>query len=280
MKLRELYINETSEEDRALISLSSSIVNYLRSFETKETDFDYDSSELDDDEYQNVDMFTREDLPVKIGTIGQLFDTPLQILDPIKIELQTDYGIRERMRRERDAEVVKKPGQEDIIGLWFGDEKVMVLNSDYLESKKFPSVVTHELRHALDDFKSEFKAGSSEYYSRPKNKSHRKVTNDPYMGNLSYLAEPMEINARFLEVLHQLVPWINKAFSTMESEKIKGFVFDKFKSLMAHYRISDLFPEKEKSKEYKRLIKRGIDFMQKEINYQEKKTGKRTTGSF
>jgi hypothetical protein len=39
------------------------------------------------------------------------------------------------------------------------------------------------------------------------------------------------------------------------------------KRLLSAYDISTLFPEREKSKDYKRLIKRAVDFIQKEISY-------------
>lgn len=283
MKLQEFYITETVAEDSEINALSSAIARYLKRFETNDFDDDdeYDDHDLDDDDYLNVDMHTKSDEPIDVGTIGQLFDTPIEILNPIKIELQSDFGIRTRLKKDREAEGIKDPKSEGVLGLWYGgDEKTMVLNSDYLGTEKMITSITHELRHALDDFKSDFKAGYSTKYSTPRNKSHRKVTNDPYVGSLKYLAEPAEINARFIQVLHHLVQWINRAFVKLEPDQIKPFVFDKFKKLLDYHRISDLFPEKERSKDYKRLMKRGIEFMQKEIEYQEKRTGKKASGTF
>ena len=55
-----------------------------------------------------------------------------------------------------------------------------------------------------------------------------------------------------------------------------------FNSLLNHYHIADLFPEKTQSKDYKRLVKRAYDFMQKEINYIESQPGttKKATGNW
>jgi len=44
---------------------------------------------------------------------------------------------------------------------------------------------------------------------------------------------------------------------------------NEFNKLMKHYSISELFPEKDQSKDYKRLIKRGVDFIDKEIAFRQ-----------
>lgn len=256
MRLQELFLVETSEEDRAIISLSSAISKYLiDNYESEEDDTSYDSdSEYDDDE---LDISGDEDKPTEIGTIGQLFNTPLSILNPIRIELQSDYGIRQRRQRDEDAKVIGRPGEDDSLGLWYGDDKIMVLNRDYLGTNSFRSVVTHELRHALDDFKSGFKANISKRYSTPKKKEHR--TPDK-----AYLAEPAEINARFSQVLHAMVPVIGKVLKQHTGDP-KSYIMNEFSKLMKYFSISELFPEKDQSKDYKRLIKRGVDFIDKEI---------------
>lgn len=268
MRLQELFLIETTEEDRAIISLSHAISDYINSHYDNEDmddlssdnpDFDFDDDELD--------IGGDEDKPIDVGTIGQLFDTPLEILNPITIQLQSDYGIRQRRKKDTGSDVIRRPGEEDIMGLWYNTEKLMILNKDYLGSNDLKSVVSHELRHALDDFKSGFKANVSKKYSTPRDKAHRKVTNDPYVGNVSYLAEPAEINARFLQVLHAMVPVIQRAMK-LAPEKIKPFIMSKFKQGLEDNRIAELFPQKEKSKDYKRLMKRGIDFIQKEMNHQ------------
>jgi len=259
VRLQELFLVETTEEDRAIISLSSAISKYLfDNYESESDDKSYDSdSDYDDD----LDISGDEDDPTEIGTIGQLFDTPLSILNPVRIELQSDYGIRQRRQRDSNAKVIGRPGEDDSLGLWYGDNKIMVLNRDYIGTNSLRSVVTHELRHALDDFKSNFKANASKRYSTPKKKEYR--THDK-----AYLAEPAEINARFSQVLHAMVPTIKKVLKQHAGDP-KPYIMDEFSKLMNHYSISELFPERDQSKDYKRLIKRGVDFIDKEVAYHQ-----------
>jgi len=144
--------------------------------------------------------------------------------------------------------------------VWDGKNDVIILNKEYLTSNVMKSTITHELRHALDDYKSNFKANkSNSRYVIPKKKIHRN-------SNLEYLAEPAEINARFLQVLHYMIPVINRSVK-LPADQGNKLINNAFKKALGFYRILELFPEKEKSKDYKRLIKRGIDFIKKELDY-------------
>jgi hypothetical protein len=260
-------INETTEEDRAILSLAAAIYSKLKEYEDVEPDISYSP----DDDYFDPDAdFDDEAKPddelITVGTIGSLFNTPLEILNPVTIELQSNYGINERMRKEKGADVTKEPSTGVILGLWYPHNSTMVFNKDYLGSNSLKSTVSHELRHALDDYKSEFKANSSNKYTTAKNKSYRKVTKDPHMGNLAYLAEPAEINARFIQVLHDMVSVIDRAIK-LDPSKIEPLLSKYLKQSMANHRISDLFPDKDNSKDYKRLMKRAADFIQKELKH-------------
>jgi len=272
MRLVELFLTETTEEDRALISLSSSLYDYIQKYRDLEnaskysSDYDEYDPELDTD----TENISDEDKSVVVGQIGKIFDTPLEILNPVTIELQSSSGMTDRLEKEKSDDTDISPTGE-VLGLWYGRNSTIVLNRDYLDSKILKSSITHELRHALDDYKSGFEANKAGgRYTNPKKKSHRKVKNDPYMGNLSYLAEPAEINARFLQVLHNLVDSISRMSKTHGADA-ERFIMRDFRDLLKKYRISDLFPEKEKSKDYKRLLKRGVDFIQKELQYRRSK---------
>jgi hypothetical protein len=250
MRLVELFLIETTEEDRAIISLSSAIYKYLQKY--ADQDLDYANP---DDEEQEV---------VRLGKLGNLFDIPIEGMNDINLEIQSDMGLIDRVRRDKPDSSTDTPGADAPGGMWYGDNKTMVLNSDYLSSDDMQSVITHELRHAMDDIKSGYKANASSRYSTARNKSYRNVTKDPHMGNLAYLAQPAEINARFLQVLNKLVGQIPALAKypqnqfTMRAERL-------LKRAMEVYNISHLFPEKEKSRDYKRLMKRGMDFIQKEL---------------
>jgi hypothetical protein len=265
MRLVELFLRETTEEDRAILSLSSAISKYIQQFETIDDNGGDDWRNKDYDELENDDYDVDEiedDKPIKLGKIGELFNTPLEGLNHINLELQSDYGIRLRMKKEGGREI-KRPEDEMIYGLWYGNSDTVVLNKDFIGSNALKTVVSHELRHALDDVKSDYKANKpGGRYSIPKKKEHRK--NDPYQPNLSYIAEPAEINARFVEVLHLLVPVIQRA-AKLPNVNVRDQAMSEFKRFLKAKSIEKLFPEGTASRDYKRLLKRGVDFIDKEI---------------
>jgi hypothetical protein len=165
--------------------------------------------------------------------------------------------------KEHNVETFKGPDKSVVYGLWYGGQyPKMIFNQDFIGSTYLLSVISHELRHALDDFKSDHRAGSSEKYSTPKKRHQRR-------GKNLYLAQPSEINARFLQVLNSLVPIIKRAYLQKSPDKIKQEIVKNFYNLLNYYNISELFPEKEASRDYKRLIKRGMDFISKESEHVE-----------
>lgn len=250
MRLQELFLVETTEEDRAIISLASSIYDYLQKYADRDLDYDDEDG---------------EDEVVYVGKIGQLFDTPLQGFDNIKIEVQSDIGILERINDKRALEG-KKPIFDAPAGVWYSDTNTIVFNSDYLSTSSMKSTVTHEIRHALDDIKSEYRVSSSTRYSTPKKKSFRKITKDPHMGDLAYLAQPAEINARFTQVLDDMVDKIKRA-AQLPFKDARDRLHKQLKFGFDKHNIAHLFPEKEQSRDYKRLMKRAADFIDKELTH-------------
>lgn len=244
-------INETTEEDRAILSLASAIYKYLQKY--ADQDIDYDN--LDDEEQEIIHA----------GKLGNIFDIPIEAFNNIKLELQSDYGLIQRIKRDKPDHFEDIPGAEAPGGMWYNHNNTMVLNFDYLSSNIMKSIIAHELRHAMDDVKSNYKANQSTRYGTPKNKSYRKVTKDPHMGNLAYLAQPAEINARFIQVLNKIVDHI-PTLAKYPKEQLTTRAERLLKQAMGAYNISHLFPEKEQSKDYKRLMKRGMDFITKELN--------------
>jgi len=264
MRLQELFLVETTEEDRALISLSSAIYNYIQKYEEESVEPEYDGDDFDD-EYDDFDS-PKDEKVIMVGNIGSLFNTPIDILNPITIELQSSYGIRERLDKEDGSDVTKGPTGE-VLGIWYGANSTMVLNKDYLTSNAMKTTITHELRHALDDYKSNFQANKiGGRYSIPRNKAYRDAPKHPELGNVKYLAEPAEINARFLQVLHAMVPIIRRA-AALEPNRVRPAIMSSLQKHLEARKISSLFPEKEKSKDYKRLMKRAMDFIEKELKY-------------
>lgn len=275
MLLNELFLRETTEEDREIISLSVSIYEHLKQYIDHEDDYDYAGDDVDDSLLDTED----EDV-IRLGTIGQLFDTEIKPLRKIYLNLQSNYGMQTRLRILKDPDAIRTPGNSAIMGMWDPETKTIFLNKDYLGSSKMRRVITHELRHALDDLKSKFKANQSNRYFTPKNKEYRNITNDPVMGNVSYLAQPGEINARFAEVLHKMVKNVRVAFNRLDADKIKPTIMSNFYHEMQSSRISELFTERTQSKDFKRLLSRGMSFIENEIAKEEERTGKKATGTF
>jgi hypothetical protein len=265
-------ITETTEEDRAIISLGTAIYGRLKHFEDQEPDTDdvYNSDYDDYDPDADIDDEPKpDDELIVVGKVGELFDTPLGALNGITIELQSTYGINERMRKDEGSDVTTDPKTGVIMGLWYPVTSTMVLNKDYLGSNALRSTVAHELRHALDDYKSDFRANASTKYRTPKNPDYREVTKDPVLGDVNYLAEPAEINARLVQVLVDMTSVISRA-AKLEPKDADALIDKYLKQSMKNHKITSLFPEKEKSKDYKRIMKRVADFIDKELTYQRK----------
>lgn len=261
MRLQELF--ETTEEDRALISLGSVIYDTIIKYD----------GQLSDE-------------VISVGTIGELYNTPITVLDDVKIELQSGADFAKYAEDDPDATKTNKHA------VWDADNFSIRFNLEKLSTPRMRTTPTHELRHALDEVKSNSYNGGGNKYFTPKKKEHRKVyyntkgevDKDDVRNMIPYLAQPAEINARFAEVLDQLVTLIPKRFSNkhVSAENIKRQLSHDLSGIFAKYNIAELFPEKTQSADYKRLVKRAYDFMQKEINHIESQpeTTQRATGGW
>ena len=244
MRLQELF--ETTEEDRALISLSSAIYNTIR---TKDGD---------------------------LGTIGELYNTSIPALSKVKIAVESGDQFAEHVKDPNDP--MDYSGLE-VYAFWDEDTHSIVFNKDLINTERMKTTVTHELRHALDELKSNSYPGGATRYFTPKKKEHRK--DDPY-STTQYRARPAEINARFTEILHKLSDLVPKRYAAVEPHLLRRQLMHDFNNLLVKYEIADLFPEKTQSKDYKRLVKRAYDFIQKEMSHIESQPGttKRASGNW
>lgn len=248
MRISDLIV-ETAQHDRALLSLSVAITRHIAKYGKQVQDQGHD--------------------PIKVGTVGELFNTPLQILEPLAIELQSGVGIRQTYEKAHAA--IPEILDNEMLGLWMPDDQKIILNSLYLGSNSLTVTVTHELRHALDSYLSDFRAAEADIkYSRPHKSQARATTNDPYDRERSYLASRDEIGARFLEVLHQLTPAIHRAVKRGAPD-LFNHVMQHFKQLLVTKRISELFPEGTESRDYRRLMSRAADYVTHEIAYARSK---------
>lgn len=242
MRLQELFLKETTEEDRAIVSLSSSVYALMRNYKDEEGDD-----------------------PITLGKVGDLFNTPLEVLNTVTLELQSDKGLVNRQREEDGEEALKTADDMSTMGLWYPDSQTLVINKDYLSTQMIRTIISHELRHALDDYKSDFQAiKPGGKYTAPNKKLIKK---SPDLEDGDYLTQTAEINARFLQVLDRMVRAIRYAYKNLDDNEVKPFIMDYFRKAMNTYQITALFPQKEKSKQYKRLMKRAMDFIQKETEH-------------
>jgi hypothetical protein len=247
MKLFELLM-ETPQEDKVLIQLGRLI-----------------SSQISPPKNKNG---------TKVGSlqqfIEQLPDQSKKVLQNKLNDIQLELHSPEKMQKAMDVARTNASTSNELPisanAYWrpsgdFGDygdpEGTIVLNSNLVGTAEAAKKLAHELRHVLDDSKSQMKGADSKRYNTPRKKEHQ---NDEF----SYLAQPAEINARFIEAMESLsraIPIIYK----LPPEKIRPRVKQAINQALANNRISELFPEREQSKDYKRLMKRALSFAQNEM---------------
>lgn len=164
-------------------------------------------------------------------------------------------------------------------GDFTGNDGILGINKDTLGTRAGTGYIAHELRHAFDDIQSRGATIDSPGYINPRKKEHQQ--GDRYT---QYIASPSEINARFLSALEQLTRGVPIAYKQPE-EKIKAKMLSFLDWVFEKFEISKLFPEKEKSKDYKQLVKRAMLYIQQEMKEYEAKleaegTPKHATGSW
>lgn len=237
MKLTELVLLETTEEDRAILSLSSSLRSVLSKYQP-----------VDDDDEEIIN----------VGPIGNLFSTPLTDLESIRIVLMPSEDMNDY--DESSTEDMKTDDSHITFGIWDPTKNTIFLNLDTIARPSMGQYIAHELRHALDDLKSDKKANQSYGYTTPRSSIHQNPNNE-----LFYLAEPREINARFVEVLNRVISVAPDIVSRYSNPF--PFLWARFSEQMKDRRITELFPGGTKSRQYRRLLKRGADMINKEIGH-------------
>lgn len=213
MKLHQIL--ETADDDRAIIALARAI--WLKAVEAER--------EADDD------------ASINMGTIGDFVETPLTDVHDIGVLIMDDALM-------------------DTIGtgvaFWDPDRDLIILRKSRIPDKRAQLDIAHELRHALDDMKSNYAAtDSSRYSTAPAGK-------DPY------LAQPAEINARFVEALNVLAAFMKRVVKE-NPLTAKQRALERLPELLQAKRITTVFPERDKSPQYKRLLRRAVDFINKEF---------------
>jgi hypothetical protein len=252
-------LNETTEEDRALVSLSTALYKTIELY-IGSTDYDDPDQQL-----------------IRVGKIGDVLNTSIPALDNITIELQEGEPFLKRALSDGDN--IEDFKGRIMMAFWEEETQTIVLNLEQIGLEQIKTSITHELRHALDEIKSGSYPGNAKRYFTPKKKSQRKDK------TTNYKAQPAEINARFAELLHKITDLVPKRYKIVEPHLLKAQATRDFNNLLVKYEIADLFPEKTRSPAYQRLVKRAYDFMQKEMAHIESElekqgTPKKATGSF
>lgn len=238
MRFKE-YLVETVIEEKSIIKISNIISNYLNSNEKRIT------REI----YKDKNKWTwvgRKDIG-KIKDILRKTISVSEINNLLNIFSEKFFNIKILVKDKID--------NDDTIGEWNSDYNLITLKLSLLTQRdELRSFLVHELRHALDTFKGA--SNPESLYWSPRNKTN--ITNDEHE---LYQNSRSEINARFSQALDSINKQLNSPFweeGVYNTKSIQSLVNAKFKS----YDIAYLFPEKTESKEYKRLVKRAVEYIQ------------------
>lgn len=254
MKLYELLL-ETPQEDKVLIQLAK-VINASLPVSNG-----------------------RSKKPINVGTVQQFVDqlsAPSKTLlgdrlSNVRIELHSAKDLQDYVAGGNTNAVKQDLESKITQGYWAPDGEVgdrtstpsgkIVIPRETVGTQGATSVIAHELRHVLDDSKSNMAAADSKTYNTPKKKEHRDNEH-------AYTAQPAEINARYVQAMDSLTRAIPIIYR-LPAEKIRPRVKQAIDQAFENNQISQLFPEKARSKEYKQLIKRAINFVQNEMTEHE-----------
>lgn len=240
------YLIETAGEDRSLVMISKIISEYL---EDKKS---YFRSKIKKSIYDN--KYT------SIGSIEKLiYRVSPSNSSNILSNLPDNFGsVKLSLKELKDTD-----GSYE--GQWAPDYNTIYLHTDYIISNpvdtyKLRTYLMHELRHALDDHK---KKGEPNKYVNARASNVDSI--DKSEDFIKYQNSPSEINARYGQAIASIDSQLDSAFwkeGVYDSKSIYALVLSKFKK----YHIAYLFPEKTESKEYKRLVRRAVDYIQQRLD--------------
>jgi hypothetical protein len=245
VQMRLQHIFETVQEDRAIVSLAIAIGSMI-------------NQRYAADWVKN---------PITLGKIGDLFNTSLIAAEDINLVLINDDDLHDVAV---DQQLTTKESSDRYRAIWVPDNNTIYLNSNLKGTSGIAKAAAHELRHALDTFKSDGWSDIPGKYSSPRKTKSIKPIIDRGDAKLIYNARRDEINARFLEALHELTAIIHQRVRTQEPDVYEKIMQD-FEDILVRENILQIFPEKTNSADYKRLIKRASEYVRLEIDYARKK---------
>ena len=230
MKFHELL--ETTDEDRALVSLSSAL-------------------------YPKI-IASAKDNPrgLNMGRIGDVVNTPLIALNDVEIRI---------LPRGAFHKSLGEPYQDgkSVRGFWDPEKNTVVLNMSLIDSPHLRKTITHELRHALDDYKSNHAASSSDRYNRA-----REVDMPGLRGDPEYASSPKEVNARYMAGMHMALLKIARLKREGQGiEDIGKQLPDVIKNSFEVNNVAAVYHEGVRSKNYRRLLSRAAQLLQTELSH-------------
>ena len=224
MRLQEILL-ETTEEDRRISTLAAQLRKRVMAFVAGKP---------------------------RGGIIGKLAElvkgTNLESMAGVTLQvLPNSMFYKSLGDPERD------PKAGSVHGFWDPDRNRIVLNLRHVQALSLSKTIAHELRHALDDIKSDYRASDPDnrYGKHPKGTLH----------------QPDEINARYAESMHIAILKIGKlaregwtkAELMSELPEIIKFAFDA--NLITH-----VMPNRYSDRAYRHLASRAYRLLSAEVD--------------
>lgn len=260
------YLIETPEEDSDIFRVAEVIADYLKKSWLAATKDPIWMDELKTDikKYKK----TRQDI--------QIFENIRIISIPGAKSAVTTETMKNVIRLYRVNLFHLFPESDDELphdGYHDKTNRLIVLDKTLARNiEKMESILTHELRHAVDNLKSVKEITpttpvplSAKLLKTGKALSQRSAQDsDDYSENFNaYLAEPHEVNARFTQVVRVLNKQVNKDPTLLTRH---GALWELIQTLFNHYSISTVYPLGTANPKYRHLLARVYKFVTTELS--------------
>lgn len=224
MRIQELIL-ETTEEDRGISKLAAQLRKRVIAF---------------------VDAKPRG------GIIGKLAEfvkgTTLESMAGVTLQVLPNSMLHKAFG---DPEIDPKLGR--IHGFWDPNRDRIVLNLRHVRALSLSKTIAHELRHALDDIKSDYRA------SDPDNRYGKHPEGS--------LFQPDEINARYAESMHIAILKIGKlAREGWTRAELMAELPEIIKFAFKANLITHVMPERYSDRAYRHLASRAYRLLSAEVN--------------
>jgi len=204
MKIADL-LTETVQDDQAITAIASEIISYVK---------------------ENPEEFEAGSSAIPIADLIDTTDPVVKKLSSIRIE----FG---------------HTGSISTGGIYKHPSKTIKINSEFLTMQLWDRIETnlvHELRHALDDVKSDGKLYKGEYLPQYRSAKDANDTN----------SAPSEINARLAQAQHLMMNQIKQLSDTPSSIELNRIIFDCLKK----FDLVSYFLNGTADPAFKRLVSR------------------------